>query len=402
MTNRRILFVDDEPMVLQSLGTLLWKERSKWDMVFANNGNDALAELDRATFDLIICDMTMPGMDGFQLLTEVSSRFPTVVRVALSAESTRLSALKTIPIVHQYLSKPLSGVALRAAINRALSLRVLLEDESLRGIVGKIGSLPSLPASYHELCKTLSDPNCGMDEVASIVNGDPAMSVRVLQLVNSARFGARAPVTSIQQAVQKLGAELLKGLALIGNIMSAMDSNPAQKLKFEQLQLNWISSSRLAKQFVADESKAEAAFTATLIRDIGKVILASRLPGKYAEIEERMKATGQRDFVVEKELLGTTHAEIGAYLLDMWGLPVDIVDSVALHHLPRANVENSADILAAVYVAATVGDTWDMADRPLDPALFLDMEFLTAVGVADRVPGWLHLAQEQGRKVKKP
>jgi HD-like signal output (HDOD) protein/CheY-like chemotaxis protein len=401
MTNPRILFVDDEPFILESLNTLLWRERNRWDMVFVNSGNEALAEMQQATFNLIVCDMAMPGMDGAQLLTEVSSRHPTVVRVALSADSSRLSTLKTIPVAHQYLGKPFNGDKLRAAISRALSLHILLEDEALRGVIGKINSLPSVPRSYHDLRQTLSDPSCGMDVVASIVRGDPAMSVRVLQIVNSARFGSPTQVTSIQHAVQLLGADLLKGLALTGNIMSAMDSNPAQKLAFEHLQLNWIHSSRLAKHFAPPGAKSEAAFTATLIRDIGKVILASKLPEKYAEIEYRIQTRGQPDYIVEKELLGATHADIGAYLLGMWGLPADIVDSVAFHHRPHPHTESPDEVLAAVHVAGTVGDTWDMSDPPPNPTLFLDMQFLAAVGLAEEANGWLQLAQEYWRKIKK-
>lgn len=402
MNKPRILFVDDEPLMLQGLRNLLWKDKPRWDLVFAEGGKEALALLDSSSFDLIISDMQMPGMDGPELLTTVSNRHPATVRFILSGYADRASMLRGVPMAHQYLGKPCDSATLRGAIERALGLRSALENETLRRMVGKITNLPSVPPTYHELCRAVSDPKCGINEITVIVQSDPALTVRVLQLANSAFFGPTSEVTSIQQAVRSLGTTMLKGLALVGNILSALKVTPSDEFSTDQWQDNWIRSANLAKSFMADPVKADIAFTATLVRDVGKVILASEMPGPFSEILREMKATGRPQHTVEGERLGVTHAEIGAYLLGVWGLPFSIVQSVAFHHTPRVSADGAADIVAAVHVAGTLTDARDMINFPVEPASLFDMEFLKASGADQELPRWLALAGQQDAEIKQP
>ncbi len=401
MSNPRILFVDDEPLMLQGLRNLLWKDKSRWDLVFANGGQEALALLASSPCDVVISDMLMPGMDGPELLTEVCARHPDSVRFILSGYADRASMLRAVPMAHQYLGKPCNSAALRGTIERALGMRTLLENESLRLIVGKITNLPSVPASYHQLCQAVSDPKCGINEIAEIVQGDPAMAVRVLQLVNSAFFGATSEITSVQQAVRSLGTELIKGMALVGNILTAMESKTSEDIAADQLQLNWIQSAKLAKSFMTDTAKGETAFTAALVRDVGKIVMALELPDQFSEILREARMGGRLQHEVEKEHLGTTHAEIGAYLLGVWGLPFSIVQSVAFHHAPHMLVDGAVDIIAAVHVAGTLMDARDMITSPAEPASLLDAEFLKASGADMELPRWLGIAEHQRAEIKR-
>jgi HD-like signal output (HDOD) protein len=398
----RILFVDDEPLMLQGLRNLLWKDKSRWDLVFADGGLAALALLDSSPCDLIVSDMQMPGMDGTELLTEVSNRHPATVRLILSGYADRASMLRGVPMAHQYLGKPCNSTTLRGAIERALGLRSVLENETLRRMVGKITNLPSVAPTFHELCRAVSNAKCGINEITGIVQSDPAMAVRVLQLANSAFFGATSEVTSIQQAVRSLGTTMLKGLALVGNILSALEAKPTDEFSTDQWQGNWIRSARLAKSFMTDTARAETAFTAALVRDIGKVIMASEMPGPFSEILREMKASGRTQHAVESERLGVTHAEIGAYLLGVWGLPFSIIQSVAFHHMPRMPADDTADIVAAVHVAGTLTDARDMIHPPAELASLLDAEFLKASGADRDLPRWLALAGQQDAEIKRP
>ena len=97
---KRILFVDDEPMVLKGLQRTLRKMRSEWDMVFTASGKEALDLLDQQAIDVIVSDLKMPEMDGMQLLTEVKTRFPHVVRIILSGHlehEMTLQMVETLP-----------------------------------------------------------------------------------------------------------------------------------------------------------------------------------------------------------------------------------------------------------------------------------------------------------------
>jgi len=305
-------------------------------------------------------------------------------------------------MAHQYMGKPCKSATLRGTIERALGMRTMLENESLRLIVCKITNLPSVPSSYHKLCEAVSNPKCGINEIAEIVQCDPAMTVRVLQLVNSAFFGATSEVTSVQQAVRSLGTELIKGMALVGNILTAIESKTSEDIAADQLQLNWIKSAMLAKSFMTDTAKGETAFTAALVRDVGKIVMALELPDQVSAILHEARTTGRVQHEVEKEKLGTTHAEIGAYLLGVWGLPLSIVQSVAFHHAPQLRADGAFDIIAAVHVAGTLIDARDKINPPLEPASLMDTEFLRACGADRELPRWLGLAEQQQAKTSQP
>ncbi|MEO7650489.1 MAG: response regulator, partial [Bryobacteraceae bacterium] len=103
---KQLLFVDDEPKVLEGLKRSLRPMREDWNMSFVTSGAEALQTLEQAPFDVIVSDMRMPVMDGAQLLNEVRQRFPQVVRIVLSGQSDKELIYQSIAATHQYLDKP--------------------------------------------------------------------------------------------------------------------------------------------------------------------------------------------------------------------------------------------------------------------------------------------------------
>src|SRR5262250_288397 len=103
---RRILFVDDDPQLLSGLGKALRKHRHRWTMVFADSGDAALAEIHRATFDVVVSDMRMPVMDGAELLAQIRDRDPSTIRMILSGFSERNAIVRAQPVAHQFFNKP--------------------------------------------------------------------------------------------------------------------------------------------------------------------------------------------------------------------------------------------------------------------------------------------------------
>ena len=135
---KTLLFVDDEPRVLQGLQRQLRPMRHEWDMNFVESGRQALEFMAAQPVDIIISDMMMPGMDGSQLLSEVLKRHPQTVRIVLSGHAEREAVLRLVGPAHQYLSKPCDADELRKAIVRAFSLRDLLGNEQLKRLTTRI------------------------------------------------------------------------------------------------------------------------------------------------------------------------------------------------------------------------------------------------------------------------
>ena len=391
MTNKRILFVDDEASVLEGLENLLRKQRRRWQMSFALGGEAALAELQKAPFDVIVTDIRMPGMDGATLLHHVRERHPAVVRIVLSGHADREAVIRAIPVAHQFLAKPCDGEVLRAVIERTCELQMLLGDDTLREIVGRIENLPCVPAVYHELMQRVGDPTVGLAEVAGIVEKDTAMSAKILQIVNSAYFGVRQPMSSVQQAVKYLGLELIKGMALTVQLFTTLGGHAS----LDQLQRSSLLTARVARRLVSggDEKAAVNAFTAGLLHNVGTVVLIVGLPERFAQISREAQQSGRPTFLVERELLGVTHAEIGGYLLGTWGLPFTVVEAVAQHHSPGRVAEGDLQVLAAVHVAEALVE--GVLVGPAAAQSLLDEAFLTKAGLMERMAGWRAIAEEE-------
>src|SRR5919204_1757148 len=128
----RVLFVDDEPRVLDALRRLLRQRRDEWEMGFVTSGAEALERLSAEPVDIVISDMRMPGMDGAELLTRVRSEHPSVVRMVLSGHSEQEASMRVLQVAHQYLSKPCDSRMLTDAIQRASTLRHTLGSERVR------------------------------------------------------------------------------------------------------------------------------------------------------------------------------------------------------------------------------------------------------------------------------
>jgi len=395
---KRILFVDDEIAVLDGLRNLLHKRRREWDMTFALGAQAALEELARAPFDVVVSDMRMPGMDGADLLRVVKDQYPGVARVILSSHAEQDMVSRALAVAQQYLYKPCDGEVLRGVIERVCQLQSLVTGTAVREIVGRLDRLPSIPDTYFTLTRSIEDPTVRTDDIARIVQRDPAMCVKVLQLVNSAYFGLSRPMSSVAHAISYLGLDLLRGLALTLNVFAATDPRTSARMSFEKLQQRAILTARVAKQLVADPNEAEAAFTAGLVHDIGTIILALTVPDRHAEVVRRSLATRTPSHIVERELLGVTHAEVGGYLLGVWGLPLPIVEAVAYHHGLPAERCTRMDAAMALYVAdALAAHALSGPHRPGDAAAGLDMSALEAAGVARELPRWRDLAEREAR-----
>jgi HD-like signal output (HDOD) protein/CheY-like chemotaxis protein len=395
---RRILFVDDEPNILEGLQNILRKQRHRWEMVFALGAEPALKALAVTPFDVIVTDMRMPHMDGAALLTLVRERYPSVLRLVLSGHAERDAVLRAVPVAHQFLSKPCAPETLQVAIERACELRDLLQDERVRRLCGAVESLRSVPRIYDELVQLLARPEVGLDQVAALVETDPAMSAKVLQLVNSAYFGLPQRTTSVRHAVTCLGLELVRGLALISQVFKAAEGGRIEGFSVDRLQTDAVRTARLAKIFVADPSQRDEAFTAGIVHDVGYLVLAAGAPAELAAIIRQSTETDRPAHELERELLGTTHAEIGAYLLGLWGLPCSIVEAVARHHRPGLVTPAIGRVLPALHVAEAL-TTANAAGLDLaGPLPDLDLAFVESAGLAERLPTWRALAAaELGR-----
>lgn len=371
--------------------------RNEWTTVFVNSGREALDIMAKEPFDVIVSDMRMPGMDGAQLLIEVRARAPQTVRIVLSGYTDQQMFLKSVGTAHQYLSKPCDAETLRSTVQRAFGLRELLSDIALKRLVSQMTSLPSTPALYYELTKVLQDENTSVKKVGEIVAKDMGMAAKVLQLVNSAFFGVRRHISNPVEAVSYLGLDTIKALAFSTKVFSQFDqirtgTFSIQKLWEHSMNIGAIAQ-RIAKAEHASDKVIDDTLMAGLLHDVGTLVLAANLPFKFSAMLKEAEVQKIKHWDAERAHFGATHAEVGAYLMWLWGLPDPIVEAIAYHHAPAKCPAQTFSPLTAVHVANALEEERQGANKN-DGGDRLDMRHLERIGMTDRIAKWRKIFQE--------
>jgi len=356
MEKKQILFVDDEPMVLEAMRRMLRDKRNEWETIFATSGREALEILSKGKFDMLISDMRMAGMDGAQLLNEVKNRFPGIIRIILSGHADQDAVLKLVLPAHQYLSKPCDPETIKLTIARELQLNDLLTNDSIKHVISGIDTLPSRPSLYARIMEELRSPDASMGRIAEVISMDVGMTAKLLQLVNSAFFALSQHVSNLMQAVSLLGLDTIKTLVLSIHIFSQFDQEKLPVLNIAHIWKHSFMVGLFAKMIARAENQSQVqvddALMAGLLHDAGKLVLAANFPREYVDIatlaEKESLTVGEAEGMVLK---GTSHAEIGAYLMGLWGLPRSIVEAVAFHHRPHPDIMPSCNVALAVYIA---------------------------------------------------
>lgn len=350
-----ILFVNDDQNVIDSLQLAIEPQLDKWDVFYANSGEEALKVLDTQTVDMVITDMKMPGMDGVELLDAVMVRHPEIIRLLLSDNANPSLAIQSSGVAHQFISQHCTSAAIITIIERAVGLRQLLQDSDLKNTISEMDTLPSLPTLYLDMLNELHSEDPSLRKVGQIVSKDPGMTAKILQLANSAYFSLRRHLSNPVEAVAYLGVDHIQTMALAYHAFSQFKPHPKIRFSMDRFWEHSYSTAMQAKIIASDEEAqsdiVNDSFTAGLLHDIGKLMFACRLPDQYALAVKEAVATRIPLWEAEYKCFSVTHAEVGAYLLGLWGLPESIVESVAYHHTPALCPNQTFCALTALHAA---------------------------------------------------
>ncbi len=208
--------------------------------------------------------------------------------------------------------------------------------------IDRIKDLPSLPRVVLRLQQEMNNPEASIDTVASIINEDPPIAMKVLRVVNSPMYRAMRKIVGIRDATLRLGLKEVYEIVLATSLCNVM--NTGRDLDFTRFWNHSISVAHATKTVISISSGrreafpkpvADAAFTAGLLHDIGVLILEKYMPGVYGElIEENDLGEAVPINVFEQRSFGVTHGEAGAFLLRKWHLPEEICEGVERHHSP--------------------------------------------------------------------
>ena len=387
MSKPGILFVDDEKHVIEGLERMMHAHKNEWDMYFALNGVDALNLMESKTISVIVTDMRMPNMNGVELLEIVQKKYPEIIRIILSGHSDEDLILRSVKNVHQFLAKPCSSDCIVNTIRKTFYLKNFLNSQALEKIINGIKELPPVPSLYLQIESELNSDNISLNKIADMISQDIGISAKILQVVNSAFFGSPVRIANIDNAVNLLGVNTIKSLLLYLNFNDYYNKHAAF-IPF--LEKYWVHSFKVARysQLIYQKEMnnnflSKEAYAAGLLHDIGKFILL-----RYDGYAEKILSKGDvKISALEYEMLGASHAEVGAYLLALWNLPNQIIEAVAFHNKPH--IHNDINLSTVVYAANLLSyDNYEDKITNLDKS------------IADKLPAWNELILQNEEAVE--
>ena len=398
MSRKRILFVGEDLALWEQLQAGLPNAEGVWDLAFAKTGLQALASLSQSPCDAIIADMQIPGMTGGQLLEEVMQRSPSTLRFIRASMADQQAAMKCVGTAHQYLLKPCDAQTVGHALARAFALESWLPGEMVRKIIAQMKKLPSPPSLYFKIVAELQSPDASSESIGALVSQDPVLSAKLLQMVNSAVFGLQLQVVSASEAVMYLGMETTKALILLAHTFSYFDKIRTPEFSVERLWKHCVTTGKFAEKISRAHGSTPdlvgQAFTAGMLHDIGKLLMAANLPEQFKLALTKSKEEKIPLCDAETAIYGANHAELGACLLGIWGLPTPIVEAVALHHSPSRFLSKVFCPLTAVHVANAVEHQLEKEGQAVTQAV-VDLNYLGELELADQVDVWRDLCQEK-------
>lgn len=365
----RVLFVDDEPSVLKGLERLLGPLQSELEVAFASDARSALALMEQKPFDVIVSDMRMPGMDGAALLALVQVMYPGTIRIVLSGYADIPGALRAVPVAHRFFAKPCDLTNLKTVLLRTVALHQMLQDERMQKLVASLRELPARPETHARLTALLARPNSTAKDIAKLITQDVALCAKLLQLVNSAFFGAPRRITSIEAAVNMLGTGILQSIVLATAVTHELGRR-AKSVGYdlEASSQHAMLTATLARRCFSKPDERDDAFAAGLLHNIGELLLVADGRDSLLAALQHAHVKELPLHIAERELGAVPHAHIGAYLLGTWGLSYNLVEAVAHHHDPAprepvppqpeaaAKPPEPFDLPAAIRACAAVAD----------------------------------------------
>lgn len=322
-----ILFVDDEPSILQGIRRVTRSMRDEWDMHFCEGGEAGLTLLGQVDIDVVVSDMRMPGMDGSEFLGHVRELHPGAARIILSGYAEEEAVFRSTRVAHQFLTKPCDVRELRRTILRIQTCREIVEPQAIRDLVGGITELPALGNVHDQLMVAIEDDSSTSESLGAIVSSDVALTAELLRLINSTFFGLSREVESAAQAIGFLGFDVVRAI-VVGHSLFHDGIDPI--IDMDQLGHRARTVAALTRSGVRSNGgtskECAEAYLTGMLHEIGALVLA-RLPEFSDDVLQSVLQNG--DLTTERLEFEVDRFVVGAYLLGLWGFSTSVVGSIS-------------------------------------------------------------------------
>ena len=363
--SKAILFVDDEKAILNSIRREFFD--SPYEVFIASSGKEALEILNKNQIDLVVSDMRMPEMDGYELLKRVKSIHPSIIRLILSGFTDEKTVFKSIynNLAKLFITKPWKKDDFRRAIDEVFKTEELLQNNKSLKQIKDIGKLPTIPAVLKEISDVIENDDHNIEKIVKLIEEDITLSSEVLRIINSAFYGIKT--ASIKTAVLSLGLVNLKAIIATAEVFKSENDFYNKKQIWEHSN---ITNKILIELYdkILNKKLPDYYSTAGLLHDIGKVAFFKIYDKEYDEIYKLAEGKSLEEInQLEKEKFNIDHEELGGYLLQWWDIPYAIVESALYHHNPMLSSEANRELVSMIHIADYY--SWKMIDNDFKPKL---------------------------------
>lgn len=365
---KTILIVDDEVEILRSLARVFFD--TDYKVITATSAEEGLKLLEDEEINLIISDVKMPIMDGYEFLSIVKEKYPHIIRTILSGYTEESKIFKAVlnSVAKVYFYKPWVNEELLNAVIQLFETEDLLTSKHLLEIINNIHDLPTIE-SRHKLILEMIENDQDIKAISEEIEKDLAISTTILHVANSAACGLRTG--SVQQAAVYIGLQNVKSIIYATSIING---STATNIEFRQIEILWDHALLTNKILMYIYEKflhkklPEIAFSAGLLHNVGVVIFLKYCMKEYLKCGLMAKQEGNDLLDIERQRFKVTHQEIGGYLIQWWGLPYPLVEVALFHHNPvDLNVLNK-ELVCCVYLAQKYA--WNIMKKPSEEVFY--------------------------------
>jgi HD-like signal output (HDOD) protein len=348
---KKILLVDDEINILKSLKRVFVD--TEYEIYTANDGISALEILEQEEISLIISDMRMLGMDGYQLLEKVKEQYPKVFRLILSGYADEALVLNSLKknIAKLYLYKPWDNEELLTTVNNVFETADLLGDESLIDLINNTGELPTIKENYRRILTMIQD-NESIKRIGEEIEKDQAITSKIIHIVNSAYYGVKTG--SVQQATSYLGLNCIEDLLKSMSVISLVEGGKTADVYLKKIWQHGYCTNQVLSIIYKKLLKKDLpmnASTAGLLHNIGVAFMCTNYGQDYYKLIEEANYCSNELMQLEEVAYDVDHCKLGGYLLQWWELPYSIVECALYHNRPEDKSIINKELVWAVHIA---------------------------------------------------
>jgi len=388
---RRILFVEGDAILREQLKTCLSSLSVQWPSEVASASDEALSALAAGRFDGVAAAFSRDDASGLEFLRRVGETAPEKTQLLMAHDEDRVLVLKQVGLPPHFLPRPANSTELSHGLERSFQLTRWMSGSAIRALLTRMVNLPAVPSLYAQVMRELRSDDPSIETVGKLIAQDPALTAKMLQMVNSPVFALGRPISEAVDAVTFLGAERTKALILMASLSLHGSLTPCEGFSQESFWQHSLTVATLGRMLalkeLKDASLADVCFTAGLLHDIGKLLFASNLPQEYSAAIASAKARGIGLHQAELETFGVTHGQLGASLLGTWGLPLPVLEAIAWHEHPSATDTPGVSAVTLVHAANVLEYEKRGVSEP-DYAPQFEMSYLDDLDLGDRLNKW--------------